>query len=105
MDNPAGPLRDYEDVSAGVVRSGGGLMYAGAELADFGGTVTPVTVPVSLAARIYLCNVRHWMTAPDLPVTDVELRDLEQSLLRMSGHDAGDSVSWMVRQLVLTTER
>ena len=101
--NPAGPLRDYEDVSASIVRSGGGLMYAGAELNGLGGVVTPVTVPGSLAATIYLFNVRHWMISPGLPVTKAELRDLEHGLLRTSSDDHGDSVSWMVRQLVLGT--
>ena len=101
--NPAGPLRDYEDVSARIVRSGGGPMYAGAELQALGGEVTPVTVPGSLAATIYLFNVRHWMATSGLPVTDVELRDLEQGLQRTAGDDHGDRVSWLVRQLVLTT--
>lgn len=103
VDNPAGPLHDYEAVSARIVRSGGGLMYAGAELADLGGVVTPVTVPGSLAARIYLFNVRHWMESPDLPVTAVELRDLARGLVEMSDGDHGATVSWNVRQLVLTT--
>jgi len=101
--NPVGPLHDYEDVSARIVRSGGGLMYAGAALSNLGGVVTPVTVPGALAARIYLFNVRHWMDRPGLPVTDVELRDLERGLMRTSHNDHGGSVSWMVRQLVLTT--
>ena len=101
--NPVGPLHDYEDVSARIVRSGGGLMYAGAELSGFGGVVRSVTVPGPLAARIYLFNVRHWINSPDLPVTDAELRDLEQGLLRTVNDGDSDSVSWLVRQLVLTT--
>lgn len=99
--NPPGPLRDYESVSADIVRSGGGLMYAGAALADMGGTSTPVTVPGGLAARIYLFNVRHWLEMPDLPVPDAQLRDLEGGLVDLSMDDRGTEVSWMVRQLVV----
>jgi trans-aconitate 2-methyltransferase len=100
--NPPGPLHDYEDVSASIVRSGGGLMYAGAALSDLGGAVTPVTVPGALAARIYLFNVRHWLDMPLLPVTDVQLRDLERGLVETSNDDYGTTVSWNVRQLVLS---
>ncbi len=99
--NPAGPLREYEDISARIVQSGGGLMYAGAELSDLGGVVTPVTVRGALAATIYLFNVRHWLETPGLPVTDAQLRDLEQRLLQTAHDDDGSSVSWRVRQLVL----
>lgn len=101
--NPVGPLHDYEDLSARIVRSGGGLMYAGAELSGLGGVVSQVTVPAALAARIYLFNVRHWINSPGLPVTDAELRDLEQGLVRTVDDSHSDSVSWLVRQLVLTT--
>jgi hypothetical protein len=100
--NPPGPLHEYEDVSARIVRSGGGLMYAGAELSGLGGVVTPVTVPGALAARIYLFNVRHWLERPNLPVTAVQLRDLERGLVETSVDDHGTRVSWRVRQLVLT---
>jgi len=100
--NPPGPLRDYEAISASIVRSGGGLMYAGAALADLGGVSTPVTVPGALAATIYLFNVRHWLKASDLPVTDSQLRALEGGLVDLSKNDRGTTVSWMVRQLVLT---
>ncbi len=77
-------------------------MYAGAELSDLGGVVTPVTVPGALAATIYLFNVRHWLETPKLPVTDMQLRDLERGLAETSNEDHGTSVSWNVRQLVLT---
>jgi trans-aconitate 2-methyltransferase len=100
--NPPGPLHDYEAVSASIVRSGGGLMYAGAELSDLGGVVTPVTVPGALAARIYLFNVQHWLETPGLPVTNGRLRDLEQGLVETSNNENAYSVSWNVRQLVLT---
>lgn len=99
--NPTGPLRDYEDISARIVRSGGGLMYAGALLSDLGGAIVPVTVPGALAATIYLFNVRHWLGTTDLPVADDELRELERGLVRLSKDDSGTTVSWLVRQLVL----
>lgn len=100
--NPPGPLQAYEEVSARIVASGGGLMYAGAELSDLGGVVNPVTVPGALAARIYLFNVRHWLETPNLPVTEALLRDLEQALVEISNDDSDSHVSWNVRQLVLT---
>jgi SAM-dependent methyltransferase len=100
--NPPGPLQEYEDVSARIVGSGGGLMYAGAALSDLGGVVNPVTVPEALAARIYLFNVRHWLETPNLPVTEVLLRDLERDLVEIANHDSASRVSWNVRQLVLT---
>jgi len=77
-------------------------MYAGAALADLGGVVTPVTVPGALAAKIYLFNVRHWLEMPNLPVTDVQLPDLERGLVATLNNDHGATVSWIVRQLVLT---
>ena len=100
--NPPGPLHDYEDISTAIVRSGGGLMYAGAALAHLGGVSTPVTVPGTLAARIYLFNVRHWLETPDLPVSDAQLQDLEGGLVEMSENDRGAHVSWIVRQSVVT---
>ena len=100
--NPPGALHDYEDISAAIVRSAGGPMYAGAALADLGGVSTPVTVPGALAATIYLFNVRHWLGMSDLPVTDVQLRDLEGGLVETTMNDRGTSVSWIVRQLVVT---
>jgi SAM-dependent methyltransferase len=101
VSNPVGPLHDYEDISARIVRSGGGLMYAGALLSHLGGTVVPVTVPGATAALIYLFNVRHWSTSTRLPVDVDELRELERGLVRLSGEDDGTTVSWNVRQLVL----
>ena len=99
--NPPGPLRDYEKVSANIVRSGGGLMYAGAALADLGGASVAVTVSGALAATIYLFNVRLWLEKSDLPVTDVQLRELQRGLVEMSMDDRGTHVSWIVRQLVV----
>lgn len=99
--NPPGPLHDYEAVSADIVRSGGGLMYAGAALADLGGASVPVTVSGALAARIYLFNVRHWLGSSDCPVSHTQLEDLQRELVELSMQDGGSSVSWIVRQLVL----
>jgi trans-aconitate 2-methyltransferase len=101
--NPPGPLRDYEDMSATIVRFGGGVMYAGTELSDFGGVVTPVTVPAWLAAKIYLFNVRFWLEKPNLPVAIEQLQGLEQGLIEISMNGCGSSVSWIVRQLVLAS--
>jgi hypothetical protein len=77
-------------------------MYVGTELSDLGGVITPVTVPAGLAARIYLFNVRFWLEMPNLPVDVARLRDLERGLVETSMDDHGRSVSWIVRQLVLT---
>jgi trans-aconitate 2-methyltransferase len=100
--NPPGPLQNYEVVSAAIVRSRGGLLYAGAALANLGGDLTPVTVPGALAATIYLFNVQHWLEMHDLPVTHTQLRDLEEGLVELSMNDQCAPVSWIVRQVVVT---
>ena len=100
--DPPGPLREYESVSEQIVRSGGGLMYAGAVLADLGGDAQRVTVPGGLAARIYLFNVRRWRQTPNLPVSEGHLGELEAGLVEMAANDGGTDVSWIVRQLVMT---
>jgi len=51
IDAPPGPLRDYDDLAAAIVRSGGGPMYAGRALADLGGACIEVTVPASVAVE------------------------------------------------------
>lgn len=99
--SPPGALRDYEDVSATIVRSGGGLMYAGAVLAGLGGRTERVTVPSAVAARIYLFNVRRWRSDPALPVSHDRLRTLEAELLAIADDGGGAEVSWIVRQLAL----
>ena len=101
VDGPEGPLRHYERVSAGVVRSGGGPMYAGALLAELGGRTRPVTVPGRLAAQIYLFNVRRWRGPPGIGVAREELGELEAGLVELTVDDHGASVSWVVRQVVL----
>jgi trans-aconitate 2-methyltransferase len=99
--NPPGPLSRYEEVSTQIVRSGGGPMYAGAVLAHLGGEVHPVTVPAALAAQIYLFNVRRWRDEPKLPVTDEQLRDLEDGLVGVGEDDHDTTVTWVVRQLCM----
>ena len=99
--DPPGPLREYERVSAEIVRSGGGVMYAGALLADLGGVARRVEVSGSFAAQIYLFNVRRWRETPDLPVADDQLGDLEMGLTEVVDHDHGTSVAWIVRQVAI----
>jgi trans-aconitate 2-methyltransferase len=101
IEAPPGPLRDYDELAAVVVRQGQGVMYAGPLLARLGGCCTPVTVDASTAATIYLFNVRRWrgerpagMSDERLSALAAELSDLER------GHDARP-VSWIVRQTVL----
>lgn len=101
IDAPPGPLRTYDDISADVVRLGGGVMYAGADLARLGGRCTDVTVPAALAASIYLFNVRRWLADPSPPVPRDRLVDVEDGLTAIAADDGGATVSWIVRQLVL----
>lgn len=96
-------LRAYDQLSAEIVRSGGGVMYAGALLAELGGRTVPVTVPAALAATIYLVNVRRWLA--DGSVADRQrLLDVEQGLEAVTQADDDDdrhTLSWIVRQVVL----
>jgi trans-aconitate 2-methyltransferase len=101
IEAPPGPLRTYDEVSAGIVRGGGGLMYAGAELARLGGRCTAVSVPAALAARIYLLNVRRWLAEPTTRVPQKHLEDLEAGLGTIARDDGSENVSWIVRQLVI----
>jgi trans-aconitate 2-methyltransferase len=101
IEAPPGSLRTYDEVSADIVRSEGGLMYAGPALARLGGRCTAVSVPAALAATIYLLNVRRWLAEPKTRVPQRQLEDLEAGL-RMIAHDDGsEKVSWIVRQLVI----
>jgi len=101
IDSPAGPLRDYDDLAAAVVRAGGGLMYVGPVLAALGGRCTAVTVPAAVAARIYGYNVRRWLAAPLPEASREELEALRVALMAVAASDHSDTVSWIVRQLVL----
>jgi len=101
IDAPAGPLRAYDEVSARIVRHGGGVMYGGAALAPLGGRHTPVTVRAGAAARIYRFNVRRWIVDPAVPVPGDELRGLLEELGAVADDDHGATVSWIVRQIAL----
>ena len=98
---PAGPLQAYDDLAAAVVRAAGGLMYAGPALAELGGSCTPVTVPTSLAARIYQFNLRRWLVAPPPGVTREQLEVLHVELDALAAANDSATLSWIVRQLVL----
>jgi SAM-dependent methyltransferase len=117
IDAPPGALRRYDEVSAQMVRRGGGLMYAGAALAPLGGSCVRVTVTAARAARIYLVNTRRWLADPTLASWHDELIDLEHELAVIAAEGADhdrvdhgrvdhdrvdrDTVSWIVRQVVL----
>jgi trans-aconitate 2-methyltransferase len=101
IDAPPGPLRAYDEVSAEIVRRGGGVMYAGAALVALGGRRTAVTVPAALAARIYLVNVTRWTGDPTSPVSEDRLRQLESGLRSVATDDGSQCVSWIVRQVAL----
>ena len=105
VEAPAGPLARYEEISAAIVQSAGGVMYAGRRLAELGGAVTRVTVSAADAARIYGFNVRRWRADPPPASDPAELADLEEHLDliaagRPDGHPTS-AVSWVVRQLAL----
>ena len=102
IDAPSGPLRDYDEVSAAIVRRAGGPMYAGAALAPLGGRTAAVTVRGGLAATIYLFNVRRWMHDPAVSQSIHSLAELEQGLEQVAHDDRGATLSWIVRQVVLT---
>lgn len=99
VEAPPGPLRDYEEVSAAIVRRGGGVMYAGPLLAEFGGRRVPVTVAASVAATIYLFNVRRWLADRPPGISEDRLRELERGLARLTDGSERRSVSWIVRQV------
>ena len=82
-------------------RAAGGLMYAGPALAELGGSCTPVTVPTTLAARIYQFNLRRWWAAPPPGVTREQLEALHAELDALAAHNDSATLSWIVRQLVL----
>ena len=102
IDAPVGPLRAYDELSSSIVREGGGVMYAGRLLESLGGACTRVTVPAAVAARIYLFNVRRWHDDPPAGTSVEALADLETALVAACDRATDDTVSWVVRQLVLT---
>jgi trans-aconitate 2-methyltransferase len=97
---PAGPLRDYEELSTETVRSGGGSMYGGRALAPLGGGCVEVDVPARVAARIYLFNVERWLGEGQGGGRQDRLGRLRAGLADMAGNGTG-TVSWIVRQIVL----
>jgi trans-aconitate 2-methyltransferase len=101
IETPPGPLRTYDEVSADIVRGGGGLMYAGPELARLGGRCTAVNVPAAVAATIYLFNVRRWLAEPKTRVAQGRLEDLAAGLGMIAHDDGSEKVSWIVRQLAI----
>jgi hypothetical protein len=101
IDSPPGALRTYDEVAAMVVRRGGGVMYAGAALAGFGGRRIHVTVPAATAATIYLFNVRRWLRDGGDRRAGQRLVELRHDLEAIARHDDGRTTSWIVRQLAL----
>jgi SAM-dependent methyltransferase len=102
IEAPAGPLRDYDDLSSAMVRRGGGVMCAGPLLAHLGGRCLPVLASAALAARIYSFNVRLWREQADTCGADDDLARLERALAHVVERDDDDTVAWVVRQTVLS---
>jgi hypothetical protein len=103
IDAPPGPLRAYDELSADMVRSGGGPMYAGRALAEWGGDCVEVRVPAGVAARIYLFNVERWLREQPPAVEQERLEGLRARLREVAGTDRG-TVAWLVRQLAVPAE-
>jgi trans-aconitate 2-methyltransferase len=100
IESPPGPLRDYDDLSSGTVRRGGGVMCAGPLLAPLGGRCVRVEASAALAARIYSFNVRLWLEQADPAVPRDQLLELERGLSAIAAGPGGDGVTWIVRQTV-----
>ncbi len=107
IDAPPGPLRDYDELAAAIVRSGGGPMYAGRALAGLGGACVEVRVPAPVAAAIYLFNVVRWLSEPPAAVDADRLAvlpGLHHDLESLAAGDDPATVRWIVRQLALRGE-
>lgn len=107
IDAPPGPLRDYNELSAAIVRSGGGPMYAGLALSRLGGRCVEVRVPAPLVARISVFNVARWLTEPPAVLDAAQLSGLsglQHDLEALAAGGSPASVSWIVRQLALRAE-
>ncbi len=102
IEAPAGPLRDYDDLSSAMVCRGGGVMCAGPLLRHLGGRCVPVVAPAALAARIYSFNVRLWREQGDTGVSSDDLATLELALADVAQTDDNRTVAWIVRQTVLS---
>jgi len=101
IEAPPGPLSDYEDLVADVVRASGGVLYAGPALAALGGRVVRVTVPPALAAAVYRYNVRRWLADESRRPLWPRLAVLDAALAGTAAHDGGPGLSWVVRQVVV----
>jgi SAM-dependent methyltransferase len=99
IDAPPGVLRDYDALSAAVVGTGGGPMYAGRALAPLGGRLVDVTVDAAVAARIYRVNVAAWRADPAVDAGTLDA--LAAGLDRLVDGAPSPPVTWVVRQLVL----
>jgi hypothetical protein len=99
IDAPVGPLRDYEELSAEIVRHGGGVMYAGPLLSSLGGSCVRVTVSATHAATISCFNVRRWLAEGSSWVPAARLVELEAALSRLASARDDGTVSWVVRQI------
>ena len=104
VEAPPGPLRDYDELSAAVVRQGGGVMYSGPLLAGLGGRCVRVTVSAGTAAAVYLFNVRLWLDRRPPGASDARLVELEQALARLAGERDERPLSWVVRQIRLEAD-
>ena len=102
VESPAGPLRDYDDLSTAMVRRGGGVMCAGPLLAHLGGRCAAVVASAALAARIYLFNVRLWLERGDTGASREDLVPLERALADVARTPDHHTVAWIVRQTVLS---
>lgn len=101
IEAPPGPLREYEEVAASTVREGGGVMYAGRDLAALGGRCIRVTVSTELAAAVYRCNVELWLHRCPRHVSEERLVELDRALARSADGPEQRPVSWVVRQIRL----
>jgi trans-aconitate 2-methyltransferase len=101
IEAPAGPLRDYDEMSAAIVQRGGGVMYAGPLLAAQDGRCVRVTVSATVAARIYWFNVRLWLDHGQVHLPAQDLLALEEDLSQLARRQDPHTVSWIVRQTVV----
>ena len=101
IDAPAGPLRAYDDLAVAVVRGSGGSDVRRDGPCRARRVVHTVTVPTTVAARIYQFNLRRWWAAPPPGVSREQLEELHAELETLAATDESATLSWIVRQLVL----
>lgn len=104
IEAPAGVLREYESLVAGLVAAEGGSMYAGPLLERLGGRCVEVHVDTAVAARMYAMNLANWQD-------DVRQRGLagvgdldriREGLADLRSRPGAGSIRWLLRQVVLT---